>query len=102
MQDNIDIIEQHVLSSQIEKAEQNQVNNLFRTFFVVMNRHCHIIIDGESSCNIASSELVEKLGLPTHPHPCSYYIQSVNSYDIIKVNKIAHIEFFIGVYSKKG
>ena len=61
-------------------------------------RHCHVIIDNESYNNLASLELVEKLGLTTRPHPHPYYIQWVNSYDRIKVNKIAHIEFSIGFY----
>ena len=55
-------------------------------------------IDGESSRNIASLELVEKLGLTKQPHPCPYYIQWVNSFGKIKVDKIARIEFFIGSY----
>ena len=87
-----------MLSSQIEKVEQNQMNNLFQTHFVVKDRRCRVIIDGESSNNIASLELVEKLGLTTQPHPCPYYIQWVNSCGKIKIDKIARIEFFIGSY----
>ena len=95
-----------VLSSQMEKAEQNQFNNLFQTYFAVKERRCRVIIDNESCNNLASLESVEKLGLTTRPHPHPYYIQwvnsydriKVNSYDRIKVNKIAHIEFSIGFY----
>src|SRR6187551_1736118 len=82
----------------MEKAEQNQLNNLFQIFFVVMERRCRVIIDGESCNNLASLELVEKLNLTTKPHPHPYYMQWVNSYDKIKVTEIAHIEFSIGSY----
>ena len=92
------VVAQRVLSSQMEKVEQNQMNNLFQTHFIVKDRRCRVIIDGESSHNIASLELVEKLGLTTQPHPCPYYIQWVNSCGKMKVDKTARIEFFIGSY----
>ena len=92
------VVAQRVFSSQMKKVEQNQMNNLFQTHFVVKDRRCRVIIDGESSNNIASLELIEKLGLTTQPHPCPYYIQWVNSCGKIKIDKIARIEFFIGSY----
>jgi len=73
MSGNIEIA-QRVLSSQIEKVEQNQFNNLFQIFFAVMERRCRVIIDGETCTNLASLELVEKLGLTTKPHPHPYYM----------------------------
>ena len=95
-------IAQRVLSSQMEKVEQNQFNNLFQTFFAVMERRCRVIIDGETCNNLASLELVEKLGLTTKPHPHPYYMQWVNSYDKIKVTEFAHIEFSIGFYKSSA
>jgi len=95
-------IAQRVLSSQMEKVEQNQFNNLFQTFFAVMERRCRVIIDGETCNNLASLELVEKLGLTTKPHPHPYYMQWVNSYDKIKVTEFAHIEFNIGFYKSSA
>ena len=89
---------QRVLSSQMEKAEQNQFNNLFQTYFVVKERRCRVMIDGETCNNLASLEMVEKLGLTTQPHPHPYYMQWVNSWDKIKVTEIARIEFSIGLY----
>jgi hypothetical protein len=65
---------QRVLSSQIEKAEQNQFNILFQTYFVVMEWRCRIMIYGETCNNPASLEIVEKLGLTTKPHPRPYYV----------------------------
>jgi hypothetical protein len=37
------------------------------------------MIDGETCNNLASLEMVEKLGLTIEPHPHPYYIQWVNS-----------------------
>ena len=91
-ENNMSDVLQRVLSPQMEKVEQNQLNNLFQTHFVVKDRRCRVIIDGESSRNIASLELVEKIGLTTQPHPCPYYIQWVNYFGKIKVDKIAHIK----------
>ena len=87
-----------VFSLQMEKAEKNECNHLFQTYFVVRNRRCRVIIEGNTNCNIASLELIEKLDLTTQPHPCPYNIQLVNSCDNIFVDKIARIEFFIGTY----
>jgi hypothetical protein len=70
---------QRVLSSQMEKAEQNQFNNLFQTYFVVKKWRYRVMIDGETCNNLASLEMVEKLGLTTKPHPHPYYVQWVNS-----------------------
>ena len=89
---------QRVLSSQMEKAKQNQFNNLFQIYFVVKERRCRVMIDGETCNNLASLEMVEKLGLTTQPHPHPYYMQWVNSWDKIKVTEIARIEFSIGLY----
>ena len=57
-----------VLSAQMEKAEQHQRHNLFHTKCVAMERSCHIIIDGGSCNNLASSKMVTKLGLKISPH----------------------------------
>nr|AAX92919.1 retrotransposon protein, putative, Ty3-gypsy sub-class [Oryza sativa Japonica Group] len=44
---------QQVLSSQMEKAEQWQYHELFKTKFVVKDRACRTIIDSESCNNLA-------------------------------------------------
>lgn len=89
---------QQVLSSQMEKAEQWQYHELFETKFVVKDRACRTIIDSESCNNFVSSDLVEKLELPTQPHPHPYYIKWFNSCGKFKVNRIVRINFSIGNY----
>jgi hypothetical protein len=56
------------------------------------------MIDDETYNNLASLEMVEKLGLTTKLHPRPYYVQWVNSWDKMKVAEIARIEFSLGPY----
>nr|CAD40000.3 OSJNBb0052B05.3 [Oryza sativa Japonica Group]CAE75885.1 B1234D02.9 [Oryza sativa Japonica Group] len=63
----------------MEKAEQWQYHELFETKFVVKDRACRTINDSESCNNFVSSDLVEKLELPTQLHSHPYYIKWFNS-----------------------
>jgi hypothetical protein len=92
------LIVQHVLSTQMEKAEQNQRHTLFQTKCVVKECSCRMIIDGDSCNNLASSDMVTKLAPSTNPHPHSYYIQWLNNSGKAKVNKLVRINFLIGSY----
>ena len=65
----LNIIVQHVLSTQVQQAETIQRHNLFQIFFIIKNRRARVIIDGGSCNNLVSSDLVAKLDLPTCPHP---------------------------------
>jgi hypothetical protein len=72
-------IVQRVLSTQMEKVEQNQRHTLFQTKCVIKERSCRMIIDGGSCNNKASNDMVDKLALTTKPHPCPYHIQWLNN-----------------------
>ena len=52
-----------------EKEEQRE--NGFHSRCTVQGKVCSLIIDGGSCANVASSSMVEKLGLQVtvHPHP---------------------------------
>jgi hypothetical protein len=56
---------QCVLSTQMERVEQNQRHTLFETKCVIKEWSCHMIIDGGSYNNLASSDMVDKLALTT-------------------------------------
>jgi hypothetical protein len=71
------IIVHRVLSKQLRQPEKLQRHNLFQTFFVINNRRAYVIIDGGSSNNLVSSDLVKKLGLTTRPHPHPYILGSL-------------------------
>ena len=57
-----------------------------------------MIIDGGSCTNVASTTLVEKLGLPLLMHPRPYKLQWLNDSGEVKVNKQVLVSFQIGKY----
>ncbi|KAL6327292.1 hypothetical protein AAG906_018592 [Vitis piasezkii] len=54
------------------------LKNIFHTRCHVQNKVCIMIIDEGSCTNVASTTMVEKLGLPTIKHPRSYKLQWLN------------------------
>jgi hypothetical protein len=92
------LIVQHVLSTQIERVEQNQRHTLFETMCVIKERSCCMIIDGGSCNNLASSNMVDKLALTTKPHPRPYHIQCLNNSGKAKVTKLVRLNSAIGPY----
>ena len=57
---------------------------------------CSLIIDGGSYTNVASTRLVEKLGLKTTPHPKPYKLQWLSDNGELVVDKQVLLTFFIG------
>jgi hypothetical protein len=92
------LIVQRVLSTQIERVEQNQRHTLFQTKCVIKERSCCMIIDGGSCNNLASSDMVDELALTTKPHPHPYHIQWLNNSGKAKVKKLVRLNFAIGSY----
>jgi hypothetical protein len=89
------LIVQRVLSTQMERVEQNQRHTLFQTKCVIKKWSCRMIIDGGSCNNLASSDMVDKLALTTEPHPRPYHIQWLNNSGKAKVTKLVRINFSI-------
>jgi hypothetical protein len=92
------LIMQRMLSIQMKRVEQNQRHTLFQTKCVIKERSCHMIIDGGSYNNLASSDMVDKLALTTKPHPHPYDIQWLNNSGKAKVTKLVQINFAISSY----
>jgi hypothetical protein len=82
------LIVQRVLSTQMERVDLNQRHTLFQIKCVIKERSCHMIIDGGSCNNSASSDMVDKLALTTKPHPHPYHIQWLNNSGKAKVTKL--------------
>jgi len=57
-----------------------------------------MIIDNGSCTNIASTTLVEKLGLTTLPYPRSYSLRWLNENGEIRVTKQVRVPFSIKTY----
>jgi hypothetical protein len=87
-----------VLSTQMERVEQNQRHTLFQTKCFIKERSCRMIVDGGSCNNLASSDMVDKLALTTKPHPCPNHIQWLNNSGKAKITKLVRINFAIGSY----
>ena len=57
-----------------------------------------MIIDGGSCTNVASTTMVEKLGLPLIKHPRPYKLQWLNDSGEVRVNRQVLVSIRIGKY----
>jgi hypothetical protein len=89
---------QRVFSAQVDTSEKLQRHNLFQIFFIVKDCYVRTIIDGGSCNNLVSADFVAKIGLTTHLHTHSYYIQWLNNSGKAKVTHTSRIHFSIGTY----
>ncbi|XP_042466500.1 uncharacterized protein LOC122049106, partial [Zingiber officinale] len=92
------LVARRVLNLQAKEEEGNQRENLFHTRCFVNNKVCSVIIDGGSCTNVASTDLVEKLSLPTRKHSRPYRLQWLNDCGEIKVTKQVLVAISIGKY----
>ena len=69
----------------MKEAKNGQRHNLFQTRAKVEGKVCKVIIDGGSCHNLASKEMVDKLGLKLLKHPHPYHVQWLNNSGSIKI-----------------
>ncbi|KAL2239137.1 UNVERIFIED_CONTAM: Transposon Ty3-G Gag-Pol polyprotein [Sesamum indicum] len=81
------LVTRRTLSGQMLEEDNCQRENLFHTRCQVHRKVCSMIIDGGSCCNVASTELVQKLSLPTFKHHRPYKLQWLNECGELKVTK---------------
>ena len=79
-------------------CDDNQRENLFHTRCLVKGKVCNVIIDGGSCCNIASTELVDKLGLRPFYHPRPYKLHWMNECGELKVKTQVKVTITLGHY----
>ncbi|KAL4388392.1 hypothetical protein GQ457_09G018570 [Hibiscus cannabinus] len=85
------------LNTQVVQSDQ-QRENIFHTRCHINGKVCFVIIDGGSCTNVASTLMVQKLGLETTKHPHPYKLQWLNDGGELKVTKQVLILFSIGSY----
>ena len=85
--------------AKVDDMEQ-QRENIFHTRCLVKDKLCSLIIDSGSCTNVASTILVEKLGLPTLKHPHPYKLQWLNDCGEVRVTKQVLLTFKIGRLSE--
>jgi hypothetical protein len=91
-------ISQRVLNVSAVKEENGHRHNLFHTRGMIKDKLCRIIVDNGSCNNIASQELVEKMGLKQRRHPDPYKMQWLNDCGALRVSNIVTVPFSIGRY----
>lgn len=84
----------------VDDTEQQQ-ENTFHTWCHIHDKVCSLIIDGGSCTNVASTTLVEKLGLVLFKHPKPYKLRWLNESGKVRVNKRVMIDFSNESYSDK-
>ena len=92
------MVARRALSVKSKEDDEMQRDNIFQTRFHVQNKVCSVIIDGGSFTNVASTTVVEKLGMQTSKHPRPYNLQWLNDSGEVRVNKQVLISFSIGKY----
>ena len=96
--DALTLVARRALSLQAKGVDEVQRENIFHTRCYVKDKVCSVIIDGGSCTNVASTIMVEKLGLPMVKHPRPYKLQWLNDSGEIRVNKQVLVAFRIDKY----
>ncbi|KAA3470431.1 Transposon Ty3-I Gag-Pol polyprotein [Gossypium australe] len=91
------VIKRSLTFQGLENEQQRE--NIFHTRCHVQGKVCSVIVDGGSCTNVASTLMVEKLGLPTAKHPHPYKLQWLNDCGELKVSKQLLVAFSIEKYS---
>ncbi|XP_039055027.1 uncharacterized protein LOC120197653 [Hibiscus syriacus] len=78
--------------------DEQQRENIFHTRCLVNDKVCVVIIDSGSCTNVASTVMVDKLGLKTTKHPNPYKLQWLNDAGELRVTKQVLVPFSIGKY----
>ncbi|GFS39345.1 hypothetical protein Acr_00g0062420 [Actinidia rufa] len=92
------LVARRALSLQVKEEEEVQRESIFHTHCHVKDKVCSVIMDGGSCTNVASTSMVEKLGLTTLKHPRPYKLQWLNDSSEVRVTKQVVVPFRIGKY----
>jgi hypothetical protein len=85
----------------VVEQEPPQRKTLFKTLCKVKGKVYKVIVDSGSTNNIASVEMVNKLGLKRSPHPNPYKVSWLSKEQQVVVNEQVNVEFQIGEYKDK-
>ncbi|XP_039063789.1 uncharacterized protein LOC120208638 [Hibiscus syriacus] len=78
--------------------DEQQCKNIIHTRCLVNDKVCVVIIDSGSCTNVASTVMVDKLGLKMTKHPNPYKLQWLNDVGELRVTKQVLVPFSIGKY----
>jgi len=92
------LVVRHMLGQVLKPFDESQRENIFHTRCLINEKLCSLIVDRGSCANVASTRVVDKLGLPTISHAKPYKLQWLSEEGEIIVNKQVLIAFSIGKY----
>ncbi|XP_052621730.1 uncharacterized protein LOC128127310 [Lactuca sativa] len=92
------LVARRALNIQSKEGDDAQRENIFHTRCYVQGKVYSVIIDGGSCTNVASTSMVEKLGIPTMKHQKPYKLQWLNDSGEVRVTKQVMVSFRIGRY----
>ena len=69
------LVVRRMLGQVLKPFDESQRENIFHTRCLINDKLCSLIVDGGSCANVASTRVVEKLGLPTISHAKPYKLQ---------------------------
>ena len=93
----LSIVVQRNLKASCEESDEGWLRkNIFHTKCTSQDKVCLMIIDSGSFENVVSTEMVQKLGLKTVPHPNLYKLYWLQKGNKIKVKTRCLVSFFIG------
>ncbi|XP_068474863.1 uncharacterized protein [Phaseolus vulgaris] len=92
------LVVRRLLGQVSQPFDETQRENIFHTRCLIQNNICSLIVDGGSCANVASTRVVDKLGLPTISQTKPYKLQWLSEVGEIVVNRQVLIHFSIGKY----
>ena len=90
-----------LLKPEKESAEPTQRKALVRTICKVKGKCCKMAIDGGSTDNLVSIEMVEKLDLKKVKHPVPYKVSWLHKGHQILVSEQCEVDLQVGTYKDK-
>ncbi|XP_016732573.2 uncharacterized protein [Gossypium hirsutum] len=90
------VVKRSLNMQQVQDEQQRET--IFHTRCKVQDKVCVVIIDSGSCTNVASSMMVDRLGLKTTKYPNPYKLQWLNDGGELKVTKQVVVPFSIGNY----
>jgi predicted aspartyl protease len=79
-------------------AVKGQRSGIFQSECKIKGKVCKLIIDGGSSTNVISSDLVSALALSMRRFLTPHYVQWMNQSGTLKITHKARVKFAIGNY----
>ena len=92
------LVIRRMLGQVLKPFDESQRENIFHSRCLINDRLCSLIVDGGSGANVASTRVVDKLGLSTISHAKPYKLQWLSEVGEIIVNKQVLIVLSIGKY----